>query len=129
MPSTTQAERAELLQLAQAQLNALGAGRGLFLKARQAIVRQRAHLYAHDELAMCTARLTLHGRGDYSPMREQLYLHKAEVRPRQAVPWQLPPPRPATPAMVPGVCELFLCRGSGALNGVCGDWTAGNFRL
>eukprot|EP00892_Ulva_mutabilis_P001424 jgi/Ulvmu1/11282/UM073_0054.1 len=79
VPSTTEAERTELVGLAQAQIAELAASRALFFKARQAIVRQRSYLHKHDELAMCTARLALRGSGDYSPMREQLYLYKDEV--------------------------------------------------
>lgn len=97
---TGPAERAAMLQLAQAQQSTLAASRALFLKARQAILRQRAHLYKYDELSMCTARLKLRGTDNYSPLREQLYLHKYEVR-LPAVP----------PAFGPGLTER--CRGSG----------------
>lgn len=69
-----------MLKLAAAQQGTLAASRALFLKARQAIVRQRAHLYKYDELSMCTARLKLAGSGATSALREQLYLRKQEVR-------------------------------------------------
>ena len=73
--------REALAEAAKAQLDWMRQGQALFYKVRQVMLRQRQHLLAHDELSMCSARLSLRGTASAGAMRAQLFLDPPEVRP------------------------------------------------
>lgn len=68
-----------MLECAKNHLKWLRDSQALFLKVRQLVISQKNHLYKYDELEMCIARLSLYEEGNYTPMRDQLFLNKAEV--------------------------------------------------
>lgn len=72
--------REALAEAAKAQLDWMRQGQALFYKVRQVMLRQRQHLLAHDELSMCSARLSLRGTASAGAMRAQLFLDPPEVR-------------------------------------------------
>lgn len=80
-------ERRELVQEAEQCHHWIKQSQALFFSTRQVVARQRQFLLTFDELAMCTARLTLVGAQPPTESgREQLCLHPAEVRAMPALP-------------------------------------------
>jgi hypothetical protein len=80
IPGISEVERELMLECAKNQLKWLRDSQALFLKVRALVISQKHHLYKYDELEMCIARLALYEDGNYTPMRDQLFLNKAEVR-------------------------------------------------
>lgn len=80
IPGISESERERMVECAKHHLKWIRDSQALFLKARQLVVSQKHHLYKYDELEMCVARLSLYEDGKYTPMRDQLFLSKAEVR-------------------------------------------------
>jgi hypothetical protein len=70
-------QREVLVEHASKQLDWLKECQALFYKARQLTLKQRHHLYAHDELAMCTMRIQLH---DDASMRDRRPLPRLPSR-------------------------------------------------